>query len=512
MKKITTFLFALLLLAACTPEEQNQLEVETPFVEKQLVTITARVAGDEPSNLPGKHKVSGKDNGSKIELTWNEKDQILVNVDGKESVFTITKGAGTKVASFEGEMPAAGREYTAVYPVKYDEAVLDNQTYVENGFANGLVKMSTKNPGTVNEGFVMSADNSVLVLQLTGTHTLGTIVLTNTLTNKFYTLDCTDVVLNSSNLTSFYFVVPAGEWTRGFVVDVFDKEDKYITSFSKISGAKFVAAQSMVMPTKDVAPMAAYTGVGVFSVSATKQVSFAPGNLQYMPSRKIWRFAPDQTKIIGEYNKNLSDTYNGWVDLFGYSSATTNFGAITSTDNVGYWGDFIDWAVNTIGADAPNTWHSLSSAEWMYMISSRNNAANLCGLATVEDIHGAIILPDNWANPRGISFVPRVSREVSKFSDNILPFADWKLLEQEGAIFLPVTGQRTGNKVDAPSKNGFYWTSSGIKRFVLNEIHGLYTMDRAYCEGNAVRLAKELIDHDADSELEDILNNDGTWD
>jgi len=506
MKKITTFLFALLLLAACTPDEQNQLEVETPFVEKQLVTITARVAGDDPSNLPGKHKVSGKDNGSKIELTWHEKDQILVNVDGKESVFTITKGAGTKVASFEGEMPAAGREYTAIYPVEYDETVLDNQTYVENGFANGLIKMSTKTPGTVNEGFVMSADNSVLVLQLTGTHTLGTIVLTNTVTGKFYTLDCTDVVLNSSNPTSFYFVVPAGEWTRGFVVDVFDKEDKYITGFSKVSAAKFVAAQSMVMPTKDVAPMAAYTGVGVFSVSATKQVSFAPGNLQYMPSRKIWRFAPDQTISLGKANTNISNTYNGWLDLFGYSTASTNFGMIVSKDNNDYSGDFVDWGVNTIGGDDPNTWHTLSGAEWNYLLTKRENANNLWGMAKVDGIKGGIILPNNWSNPRNIEFIVGAAGDGYK---NIFTRADWKLLEQEGAIFLPTTGLRSGT-IWSTTEIGFYKLLE--RTLALNVQNALFTAGRQAYEGCAVRLAKELIDHDADSELEDIPNTEGTWD
>lgn len=510
MKKITTFLFALLLLAACTPDEQNQLEVETPFAEKQLVTITARVAGDEPSNLPGKHKVSGKDNGSKIELTWNEKDQILVNVDGKESVFTITKGAGTKVASFEGEMPAAGREYTAIYPVEYDEAVLDNQTYVENGFANGLIKMSTKTPGTVNEGFVMSADNSVLVLQLTGTHTLGTIVLTNTLTNKFYTLDCTDVVLNSSNPTSFYFVIPPGEWTKGFVVDVFDKEDKYIACFTKKSAAKFVASKYMIMPTKDIAPMAAYTGVGVFSVSPTKQVSFAPGNLQYMPSRKIWRFAPDQTTIIGEYNRNLSESYSGWVDLFGHSTASNNYGAINSPYASNYSGDFVDWGHNTIGADAPNTWHTLSVEEWKYLISSRVKHEYLYGLAQVDGLNGLIIFPDNWTNPRGCPIC--FGHKDNGFANNTFSYASWKELEQEGAVFLPLAGQRNGTGIEMITRYGSYRTNNPNAWIIILPDWGISHQNRQAETGISVRLAKELIDKDTDANIEDMTPTDGTWD
>ena len=506
MKKITTFLIALLLFAACTPDEQTQLEVETPFAEKQLVTITARVADDGPSYLPGKHKVSGKDNGSTIQLLWDEKDQILVNVDGKKSVFTITQGVGTKVASFEGEMPAAGREYTAVYPVEYDEAILDNQTYVEDGFANGLIMMSTKAPGTVNEGFVMSADNSVLVLQLTGTHTLGTIVLTNTLTNKYYTLDCPEVELNSSTPTLFYIVVPAGEWTRGFVVDIFDKEDEYIACFAKMSIANFVAGKYMIMPTKDIAPMADYKGVGLFSVSATKQVSFAPGNLQYMPSRKIWRFAPDQTISLGKANTNISNTYNGWLDLFGYSTASTNFGMLVSKDNNDYSGDFVDWGVNTIGVDNPNTWHTLSGTEWNYLLTKRENANKLWGMAKVDGIKGGIILPNNWSNPRNIEFVEGNANEGYK---NIYTRADWKLLEQEGAIFLPTTGLRSGINWST-TEIGFYKLVD--RTGALNVQNALFTAGRQAYEGCAVRLAKELIDYDADSELEDMTPTEGTWD
>ena len=505
MKKISTFLLALLLLVACTSDDQTQLA--TPFAEKQLVTISARVASSSPANLPGKHKVSGKDDGSAIELTWNEKDQILINVDGKESVFTITDGVGTNKASFTGEMPAAGTSYTAVYPVEYDETVLDNQTYVEDGFANGLIKMSTKTPGTVDEGFVMSADNSVLVLQLTGTHKLGAIVLTNTATQKFYTLDCTGVELNNTDHTSFYIVVPAGEWTKGFVVDVFDEEDEYIACFTKKSTANFVAAESMIMPVKEITPMTAYTGVGVFSVSATKQVSFAPGNLQYMPSRKVWRFAPDQTTIIGEYNKNLSDTYNGWVDLFGHSTASTNFGAITSIEPNDYSGAFVDWAENKIGADEPNTWFTLHRYEWSYMLKSRDNASELWGLAIVDGIQGIIILPNKWSNPRGIIFNPG----PNNWNANTLNFENWKQLEQEGAIFLPIAGTRVGTKVGNLDHYGGYRTGESGYTITLQAVSGIYVSGFAIENGISVRLAKELKDYDADADLSKITYTDGSW-
>ena len=49
---------------------------------------------------------------------------------------------------------------------------------------------------------------------------------------------------------------------------------------------------------------------GKFSVSATKQVSFAMGNLQYQASTKKWRFAENQYDVIGEDNEGVSKLRN----------------------------------------------------------------------------------------------------------------------------------------------------------------------------------------------------------
>ena len=96
-------------------------------------------------------------------------------------------------------------------------------------------------------------------------------------------------------------------------------------------------------------------GIGAFSVSADKQVTFSKGNLQYHPANNKWRFAESQLDYIGATNSNCSSTYNGWLDLFGWSTSATNFGISTSTDYNDYSGSFVDWGTNQIGADAPNT-------------------------------------------------------------------------------------------------------------------------------------------------------------
>ena len=56
----------------------------------------------------------------------------------------------------------------------------------------------------------------------------------------------------------------------------------------------------------------------VYSVSPTNKVYFAKGNIQYHPATWTWRFAEHQWDVIGDANKNISEKYNGWIDLFSF--------------------------------------------------------------------------------------------------------------------------------------------------------------------------------------------------
>lgn len=51
------------------------------------------------------------------------------------------------------------------------------------------------------------------------------------------------------------------------------------------------------------------------------QVVFSQGNLQYQASTNTWRFAEHQYDAIGEDNSNISSTYEGWIDLFGWGTS-----------------------------------------------------------------------------------------------------------------------------------------------------------------------------------------------
>ena len=204
--------------------------------------------------------------------------------------------------------------------------------------------------------------------------------------------------------------------------------------------------------------------IGVFSVAKDKQVSFSQGNLQYIQSANLWRFAENQYDYLGEENVKDGELANR-IDLFGWSANNTTapFGISTSTDAADYAGEFVDWGVNIISGDAPTTWRTLSIAEWEYLLEKRPNAANLQGIAQVNGVNGLIILPDDWVCPLGIHFVHGFHSDfgIDYFAQHQQFTLDqWIILEQSGAVFLPASKWRNGSTFTNSSEGGHYWSST----------------------------------------------------
>lgn len=218
------------------------------------------------------------------------------------------------------------------------------------------------------------------------------------------------------------------------------------TLFKTIYLTCFLLVTTIVSATEGALP-------GAFSVSATKKVYFSKGNLQYQASPKTWRFAEHQYDIIGGNNRGIG-TPGWWVDLFGWSTDFTNYGVSTSTDDLSYKGSFVDWGNNKIsnGGNVANQWHTLSIAEWMYILESRTNASSLYFRATVNDQRGVILLPDTWEKG---TF--NYTTGVKDFTTNSYTVSQWKLLESAGAVFLPCAGSREKYAVIHIGENGYAW-------------------------------------------------------
>ena len=135
--------------------------------------------------------------------------------------------------------------------------------------------------------------------------------------------------------------------------------------------------------------------IGLFSINDSTQVCFSPGNLQYQASTDTWRFAENQWDYIGEGNANISETYDGWIDLFAWGTGDHPTDTSTYMEPLVY-GTFVDWGVNPIsnGNGFANQWWTLDWADWHYLLYRRTTDSGiLYAAATVNDVNGLILLP-----------------------------------------------------------------------------------------------------------------------
>ena len=198
--------------------------------------------------------------------------------------------------------------------------------------------------------------------------------------------------------------------------------------------------------------------IGLFSINDSTQVCFSPGNLQYQASTNTWRFAENQWDYIGEGNANISDTYDGWIDLFGWGTGDKPTYTSTYANDSAYL-NFIDWGTNPISNGMEFQWHALKEIDWLYLLSNRETESGiLYAAATVNGIKGLILLPDNW-DASVYAFVG-YNYNQSTFDTHIISASQWKTLEMHGAVFLPAAGMRYETTVDGVQNTGIYWAGS----------------------------------------------------
>ena len=131
-----------------------------------------------------------------------------------------------------------------------------------------------------------------------------------------------------------------------------------------------------------------------FSIAYDRKVEFAKGNLQYQASTNTWRFAEHPWDYVGDYNKDVSPTYNGWIDIFGWGSGND---PIQTSHARKYYKVFNDWGNNNIINGDGKHWRTLTKDEWDYVLKKRPTDSGIRFVcASVCGIEGVIILPDNW--------------------------------------------------------------------------------------------------------------------
>ncbi len=307
--------------------------------------------------------------------------------------------------------------------------------------------------------------------------------------------------------------------------------------------------------------------VGLYTVNEEGlSVHFSKGNLQYTTVGEhqvaggetkagTWRFASNQYDIVGGAgfgnvyengvqcdNSQISETYTGWIDLFGWGTSgyhdnndpyniyyypysyiiqsngvaqVNHYGygpSIGMTDE-GLYGTsrYYDWGVyNAIsnGGNQAETWRTLTEDEWRYVMFNRPGVTigtqSNCRFAPVKvnDVKGVIVFSEGFSWP-SVSNIPTVFNTNDANWNNInYSVSDWATLENAGCLFLPLSLWRYQNDLWHTNQFSFYWSTSrsfqyGYEAYSAGEL-ALYDngVDFGWdCKGkgNCVRLVKEPV-------------------
>lgn len=259
----------------------------------------------------------------------------------------------------------------------------------------------------------------------------------------------------------------------------------------------------------------------VFSVGTNKRVHFSKGNLQWSATgggstatthtvatggtaAGTWRFAPNQLDTIGSANSNISSSYTGWIDLFGWGTSGYNnkHPYMTSTNERDYdngnndiANTNYDWGIyNAIsnGGNQPRLWHTLTKDEWDTLLYYRNTTSGVrYARAAVNGLAGLIVVPDNWDT--NTYTLDSANIDTVTCASNIISSANWSVLDSLGCLFLPEAGIRyDGNRFYGTY--GGYWSSTSYNSYYSHNYVWLLYFYYIYREG-VVMLDFEDIKH-----------------
>ena len=443
---------ALLLCASC--QKQELIEQNNGNASGKTFTATIE-QGLTKTTITSEYKVN-----------WETGDQIDINgsiFSATPDASDATKATFTKVS---GSDPTP--DYTAVYPasimVETQATLPATQTYAAGKFNAPMCAMSS------TETLEFKNFCGVLCFALKGTDKVKSIAVTAneqlcgpfefadatsfsfTGENEGYTvaLDCGEgVQLSSTGSTNFYvYLPPKDSYTAGMKIVVTSTEGK---TFEKTTTTAVKIERNNLYTFDWTATFAPVHPAlpGEFSVGATKKVQFSRGNLYW--DGDSYEFEANQY-TIGTWNAENHVNYFFWSKEESVAGAASYADASAAASDV----FFTNATAETAKADftvsgVTGKFRTLSAGEWTYILSTRENAADLL----VEDVtvcgveHCLVIAPDACLNSY-------VFDKTKKSYDA----AAWATAEAAGLVCLPPAGYRDGTDVKSGEGNGFYWAST----------------------------------------------------
>lgn len=497
MKKIV-FLMVLVLLASCAEEI-------TVIDGSFTLTVNATKESREALTKALTSCVNPETGKNTVTATWSVGDVV--------TVYNETKGAdlsGTLTAQSEGASTTLTGTLTGLIEVgdalklKYSSPNYDQQNGTLTGFDKSLDKQGDY------------AEATVTVAQMNGgdvTATTSANFVNQQAIVRFYLKDKSqtqgDQLINATKLkvndgthtytlippyaSAMLFVALPGMTDQTLTLTAYKGDKRY--SYEK-ADVTFVNGQYYEI-TVWMSPVPTPTGAlpGLFSIAEGHRVFFSQGNLQYRATTGTWRFAEHQQDCIGESNQYIGETYDGWIDLFGWASSGYSN---QPYDNRTYWGAYgpedteyhlyeyvglADWGTNAIsngGNTSSSGWFTMRPGQWDYLLNTRDTRCATITLGGTrytwaqvffdEDnfFFGLILFPDDPLvplpdNEQGVQWGVINSMEGADQNYTVCSAGGWSALEAAGCVFLPGAGLRHLSTVKGVQYNGYYWTSERIR-------------------------------------------------
>ena len=277
--------------------------------------------------------------------------------------------------------------------------------------------------------------------------------------------------------------------------------------------------------------------IASFKVSDSTSVYFSQGNLQFNAMqykhatarndvKGTWRFAENQYDYIGSTNKEISEIYDGWIDLFGWGTSGWYSRALGyepwsksesysdyypgGSESNNLTGDYAnaDWGVyNAIsnGGDEPNKWRTLTTSEWQYLFQNNKWTLGYIKTTDTDSVLCFMLVPEKFTAPEGTSVevLGTANLTSTSKSDLIVPSTntyttdDFAFLENWGIVALPCGGDRRGSSMLDVGSYGRYWSSSMYDsdsayefRFYSTRVYSKSYYYRSY--GGSVRLVQNV--------------------
>ena len=410
---------------------------------------------------------------------------------------------------------------------------IGNLTELNLGTTYYVRAYATNSEGTTysseEKTFTTLSPPTVITSQVTNigsTYAIGGGIVSNAGSAMVYERGICWSTSSNPNVNGSHAISGAG--TGNFMVNMIDLSSNttyyvraYAISSVDIAYGDEVSFHTTIPPQ---APMGAINGL--FSVGQDMQVWFSQGNLQFKASTHTWRFAENQFDYMGVGNKNISSTYSGWIDLYGWGTSGWNCGntyyrpwdySINPSNGYGPYGNNdltgsyanSDWGYyNSIsnGGNQSHQWRTLSHDEWEYVVNTRITISGIryakAQINTGNDyVNGLILLPDDWST--SYYTLSATNQGEASYSSNIINYTSWvNNLQPHGAVFLPAGGMRWGTTITGEGSTGCYSMSSScvdiekqccfVFRNTELRIYGLENGGNFRETGQSVRLVRDV--------------------